>query len=622
MTFSIGLRDINSHSEHDPGLPDIPLSSQHVLPSPHGPYHHAPKTTEDILHIILKTRKSWKTLKGQAEAVWPPHLEATMLKALQEYVPEDSRETRILGRFPMRNRFISDYIYRSTGKVRSAKQVGSRLQQLRDTAEGRQLIDSLTRCYRAPTRPQSAAAYLCSNAGTSQCQPSSPLLTGETFLHTIPSDVSSSDSSCSSSPSCSLTPLTPLDNVLVMSPPSSTSKQSQTADSRTPVYIDILPDPSSPRWSSSTHSNSPLSFSATPSPSSSSSSSIRPPGGSGPARRMRDIEPIVTFVSPTPVVGKSSYIVLLDGAPVHSEDTKLEYVGPYYSPGPTSTSTSSSVPSPPSKNDRPSLYNTALVPKYWDILCKATDPTMYTIIQDVYRPPDNVLSPPPHPSRGLQTSRPRPVKIFSAIYHFRYPPNVKAGGSHSTAPLPPSIPGSRNSASGSYSSHSPSPITYTASSSSSYLSPMLSLKPGLGSVGHIHSSQSSSSPQGMRQYSVQQQVHSGYANPGQHGYVSSQGHAHPYARYDAYSPASSVSHVPVAPYTSAMDATLADPLMLANEEDFFRFDDVDMSQGLGGDHGSMGSSSMTAGSLHGTSGGSNARSPAPFFPKDLNSYFM
>ncbi|KAI5995327.1 hypothetical protein F5J12DRAFT_726145 [Pisolithus orientalis] len=292
--------------------------------------------------------------------------------ALQEYVPEDSRETRILGRFPMRNRFISDYIYRSTGKVRSAKQVGSRLQQLRDTAEGRQLIDSLTRCYRAPTRPQSAAAYLCSNAGTSRCQPSSPLLTGETFLHTIPSDVSSSDSSCSSSPSCSLTPLTPLDNVLVMSPPPSTSKQSQTADSRTPVYIDILPDPSSPRWSSSTHSNSPLSFSATSSPSSSSSSSIRPPGGSGPARRMRDIEPIVTFVSPTPVVGKSSYIVLLDGAPVHSEDTKLEYVGPYYSPGPTSTSTSSSVPSPPSKNDRPSLYNTALVPKYWDILCKAT----------------------------------------------------------------------------------------------------------------------------------------------------------------------------------------------------------------------------------------------------------
>ncbi|KAI6101446.1 hypothetical protein EDD16DRAFT_395835 [Pisolithus croceorrhizus] len=132
MTFSNGLHHINSHSEHDPALPDTPLSANTFHPT--DSYHRAPKTTEDILHIILQTRKSWKTLKGQAEAVWPPYLEATMLKALQEYVPEDSRETRILGRFPMRNRFISDYIYRSTGKVRSAKQVGSRLQQLRDTA--------------------------------------------------------------------------------------------------------------------------------------------------------------------------------------------------------------------------------------------------------------------------------------------------------------------------------------------------------------------------------------------------------------------------------------------------------------------------------------------------------
>lgn len=57
---------------------------------------------------------------------------------LQEYEPVDSRETRILGRFPMRNRFISEYIFRMTGKYRSSKQIGSRLQQLRDTSEGRE----------------------------------------------------------------------------------------------------------------------------------------------------------------------------------------------------------------------------------------------------------------------------------------------------------------------------------------------------------------------------------------------------------------------------------------------------------------------------------------------------
>ena len=37
----------------------------------------------------------------------------------------------------MRNKFISDYIYQVTGKHRTPKQVGSCLQQLRDTCEGK-----------------------------------------------------------------------------------------------------------------------------------------------------------------------------------------------------------------------------------------------------------------------------------------------------------------------------------------------------------------------------------------------------------------------------------------------------------------------------------------------------
>lgn len=56
---------------------------------------------------------------------------------LENYQPDDSRETRLLGRFPMRNRFISDWIFEKTGKRRTAKQVGSRLQQLRDTCSGK-----------------------------------------------------------------------------------------------------------------------------------------------------------------------------------------------------------------------------------------------------------------------------------------------------------------------------------------------------------------------------------------------------------------------------------------------------------------------------------------------------
>jgi len=40
-----------------------------------------------------------------------------------------------VGRFPMRNRFISDYIFETTGKRRTPKQVGGRIQRLRDTCK-------------------------------------------------------------------------------------------------------------------------------------------------------------------------------------------------------------------------------------------------------------------------------------------------------------------------------------------------------------------------------------------------------------------------------------------------------------------------------------------------------
>jgi len=117
--------------------------------------------TRDAVNTIVSGRKSWKTLKGKGEAVWPPYLEAALIEgapspqlpltflslprlnlsffspALDKYRPETSRSTRSLSRFPNRNRFISDYIFHVTGKRRTAKQVGSRLQQLRDTCGGK-----------------------------------------------------------------------------------------------------------------------------------------------------------------------------------------------------------------------------------------------------------------------------------------------------------------------------------------------------------------------------------------------------------------------------------------------------------------------------------------------------
>ncbi|KAF7345424.1 TEA domain-containing protein [Mycena venus] len=109
------------------------------------------QATKDVLQSVFRVRKTWKTIRG-GETVWPLDLEAALLEGLEKYQPDDSRETRMLGRFPRRNRFISDYIFDKTGKRRSPKQVGSRLQQLRESCGGTQLLQLLSP-FRKPADP-------------------------------------------------------------------------------------------------------------------------------------------------------------------------------------------------------------------------------------------------------------------------------------------------------------------------------------------------------------------------------------------------------------------------------------------------------------------------------------
>lgn len=75
-------RCVLTDSHHSPPSPstDSPAVPFRTC-TPHDP-PSLRYSVDDILQIILKSRKSWKTLKGQSEAVWPPHLEATMLKGM------------------------------------------------------------------------------------------------------------------------------------------------------------------------------------------------------------------------------------------------------------------------------------------------------------------------------------------------------------------------------------------------------------------------------------------------------------------------------------------------------------------------------------------------------------
>ncbi|KAJ7610712.1 hypothetical protein DFH06DRAFT_1485457 [Mycena polygramma] len=217
------------------------------------------QTTKEVLQSVLRVRKSWKTLRG-GETVWPLDLEAALLEGLETYQPDDSRETRMLGRFPRRNRFISDYIFQKTGKRRSAKQVGSRLQQLRESCGGKKLLHLLS--------PFRQPAYAGSSASSdSSCNsPVSPLMAGQAF----------------SGPSCA--------RHIVM-------------------YIDILPDGA-------------IDAVGKPSPSMSLESGDVVHASERP-RHLGSINPTVTFVAQSPLVAQSRFSVYSEERMLHAETTPL-----------------------------------------------------------------------------------------------------------------------------------------------------------------------------------------------------------------------------------------------------------------------------------------------------------
>ncbi|KAG9221413.1 hypothetical protein CCMSSC00406_0008331 [Pleurotus cornucopiae] len=364
--------------------PTTPMTGTALLPSalpsslgaasPSGPS----STTLEVFHSIVKGRKSWKTLRGNGEAVWPPELEAALLEGLESYQPDDSRETRLLGRFPMRNRYISDYIWKVTGKRRTAKQVGSRLQQLRDTCGGKRLLALLSPCKRQVPAHRSTPALMREQQRGGA-------------LDDVSSSPFSSASAPSSSPSASTTTTSPL-----------------------VICIDLLP-PSSPL----------------PAPASAPSTPVQDSTGTFHAaqpRPIKSIDPTVTFLSQQHIDATSHYTVYQqqhqghgENAVVFSESTPLVLV-------PNAL---------PAGDGETLVYSTALVPGFWSEIADAHDPTHYTIHQEIIKQvpssssslssptsptsPSSLSSPssPTSPSSPAQAQSAQ-VLMFSAIYKFKF----------------------------------------------------------------------------------------------------------------------------------------------------------------------------------------------------------
>ncbi|KIY70081.1 hypothetical protein CYLTODRAFT_442203 [Cylindrobasidium torrendii FP15055 ss-10] len=133
-------------SHHDDLYPPCAIDTI-ALPSRTTVERDAPAIGFDI---TMTGRKIWKLTKAKseeskAERVWPLEIETKLIEALERYkVPNQLPRRTRFQRFPRRNRFISDYIFNTTGSVRTAKQVGSRLQQLRDSCKDPRITRLIT----------------------------------------------------------------------------------------------------------------------------------------------------------------------------------------------------------------------------------------------------------------------------------------------------------------------------------------------------------------------------------------------------------------------------------------------------------------------------------------------
>ncbi|KAH9485766.1 Conidiophore development regulator abaA [Psilocybe cubensis] len=332
---------------------------------------HNPRT-QDVFQSIVKGRKSWKTLRD-GQVVWPPELEAALIEGLENYQPDDSRETRLLGRFPMRNRFISDWIFEKTGKRRTAKQVGSRLQQLRDTCGGKRLLNLLSP-NRRPCRTPSLSPEFQHKDGHLVYGPPSLRYESE----------SCSDSTASS-------PTTPTEAHATLQ--SLLYRGVEPRIEETPdtiVYIDLLPfdapidangsdiDPLKSSWTSS------------PSQVAEERSWIergyKVVRASQQPRHIRDIDPTITLLSQSTTSAHSYFTVYTDEGIAFSEMSVLQPVEP------RSTAETSH------------LYSTSLVPGFWSTIAQSSDASQYVIIQRVVQDPA---------SSSASSST-----IFSAMYKF------------------------------------------------------------------------------------------------------------------------------------------------------------------------------------------------------------
>lgn len=247
----------------------------------------------------------------------------------------------------MRNRFISDWIFDKTGKRRTAKQVGSRLQQLRDTCGGKKRM--------CPPTGYSEISF-CSLLVLKLLSPirptprtiTPPPKTDSHMTHPSPSSAYDSESSSEASASLPATPTEATTNLQTLLYRGVERRVEEVPDII--VYIDLVRDPllslvgSERCWNPSSEALAEERLWT--------ERGFKVFRASQHPRHISEIEPTITFMSPKAISAKSHFTVQTEDGSLFSEVTSLESVG-----GSSASTT-----------DEGLLYKTLLIPGFWETI--------------------------------------------------------------------------------------------------------------------------------------------------------------------------------------------------------------------------------------------------------------
>ncbi|KAF6761115.1 hypothetical protein DFP72DRAFT_880124 [Ephemerocybe angulata] len=317
---------IDALDEFDPGVsprssPGLQSPFEDVFECPNLLDNSSP-LTRNVFQSVRGEHQDWRIVEGGealGEALWPPELETALIEGLENYIPDESGETKLLRQFS-RNRFISDWIYVTTGRLRTGEQVGMRLQQLKNSRGEIKCLKRLT-----PSQLHADLQRRYCNSALPESPPSSVA-----YIELL----STSD----------------------ITVPKEEAKEDESKWETRGIKVVRL---------------------------------------STQARHISNIDPTITFTSPTPISETSVlsiFSVYYDDVLVHSEDSFLVFCGLL------------------APDTGPRLYSTRLLPEYWSKLCGMPDVSRYTIVHRVVEETS--------PAGG--TSEDDFNVLFSTMYRFRY----------------------------------------------------------------------------------------------------------------------------------------------------------------------------------------------------------